>query len=183
MAIDLVNFWKCVYLFLLFVFNYQINYRLSNTFWLYQPRVKYAPFQCFSHLLLIIFTLYFSAVCLPFFLLFQSGNTPEHYTENKTENDFNDLVEFVEKRKNLQDSGRSSSMSLSRGSPSNVAGTVCSICTMLQKLSKCEVKAWLGWNLIIILTSNFMWNQILMSSNDPKMSFLAILETLNFEIC
>ena len=26
------------------------NYRLSNTFWLYQHRVKYAPFLCYSHL-------------------------------------------------------------------------------------------------------------------------------------
>ena len=53
---------------------------------------------------------------------FQNGNTPEYYTENKTENDFNDLIEYVEKRKNFQDSGRSSAMSLSRGSPSNLAG-------------------------------------------------------------
>ena len=28
---------------------------LSNTFWLYQYRVNYAPFQCYSHLLLMIF--------------------------------------------------------------------------------------------------------------------------------
>ena len=53
--------------------------------------------------------------------------------------------------------------------------------TMLQKLSKCEVKAWLCLNLIILPP---LW--IYMKSNfgefkRSKMSFLAILETLNFE--
>ena len=41
------------------------------------------------------------------------------------------------------------------------------ICTMLQKLSKCEVKVWLCWNLIILLT----WDQILANSNGPKYQF------------
>ena len=37
--------------------------------------------------------------------------------------DFQELIEYVEKRKPLpEDSGRSSSMTLSRGSPSNLAG-------------------------------------------------------------
>ena len=31
----------------------------------------------------------------------------------------------------------------------------CYICTMLQKLSNCEVKAWLCWNLIILLPLRF----------------------------
>ena len=53
--------------------------------------------------------------------LFQNGNTPEYYASNKTELDFNELIEFVEKRKAMPtDSGRSSSMSLSQSS--NVAG-------------------------------------------------------------
>ena len=43
----------CVHLFsCLFTFFLQINYRLSNTFWLYQHRVKYAPFLSHSLLLL-----------------------------------------------------------------------------------------------------------------------------------
>ena len=57
--------------------------------------------------------------------------------------------------------------------------------TMLQKLSKCEVKAWLCWNLIIVLYSHshsdFMQNPILVNSNSPKMTFITVLETLNFE--
>ena len=53
--------------------------------------------------------------------------------------------------------------------------------TMLQKLSKCEVKAWLCWNLIIYRHYDFMWNPILVDSIGPKMSFLPILETLNFK--
>ena len=37
--------------------------------------------------------------------------------------DFQELIEYVEKRKPLpEDSGRSASMTLSRGSPSNLAG-------------------------------------------------------------
>ena len=55
---------------------------------------------------------------------FQLGNTPEHYSKNKTEEDFNDLIDYVERRKAMPtDSGRSSSMSMSRGSTSNLAGT------------------------------------------------------------
>ena len=53
--------------------------------------------------------------------------------------------------------------------------------TMLQKLWKCEVKAWLCWKWWFYSNSDFTWNQIFASSNSPKMSFLAILETLNFE--
>ena len=53
-------------------------YCLSNTFWVYQHRVKYVPFQFYSHLLLIIFnlsTLYkkrldsFFRLCFPWDLL------------------------------------------------------------------------------------------------------------------
>ena len=63
--------------------------------------------------------------------------------------------------------------------------------TMVQKLSKCEVKAWLCWNLIILLHSDFTWNSILGNSNGPKMSFfgnlkdseLKILENLGLESC
>ena len=49
-----------IYLNLLTIFSclftiFRINHRLSNTFWIYQLRVKYAPFQFYSHLLLIIF--------------------------------------------------------------------------------------------------------------------------------
>ena len=51
-------------------------------------------------------------------------------------------------------------------------------CTMLQKVSKCEVKAWLC---CLIISLDFMWNSVLANSIGPKMSFLAILETLNFE--
>ena len=53
------------------------------------------------------------------------GNTPEHYSKNKTEEDFNDLIDYVERRKAMPtDSGRSSSMSMSRGSTSNLAGNL-----------------------------------------------------------
>ena len=52
--------------------------------------------------------------------------------------------------------------------------------TMLQKLSKCEVRAWLYWNVIILQPFRFYmkWN---FGKYVPKMTFLAILETLNFE--
>ena len=53
--------------------------------------------------------------------------------------------------------------------------------TMLQNLSKCEVKAWLCWNLLFYCHSDFMWNQILVNSDGQKLSFLAILEVLNFD--
>ena len=49
--------------------------------------------------------------------------------------------------------------------------------TMLQKLSKGEVKAWLCWNLMIYCHLDFTWNAILVNSNGSKMSFLAISET------
>ena len=41
--------------------------------------------------------------------------------------------------------------------------------TMLQKLSKCEVKALLYWNLIILPPLRFYVNQILLDSIGPKM--------------
>ena len=44
--------------------------------------------------------------------------------------------------------------------------------TMLQKLSKCEVKAWLCWNLKILPPFRFCWNHILANSNGTKMSFI-----------
>ena len=53
--------------------------------------------------------------------------------------------------------------------------------TMLQKLSKCEVKAWLCCNLIILRYSDITWNPILVNSNGSKISFLAISEVLNFD--
>ena len=53
--------------------------------------------------------------------------------------------------------------------------------TMLQKLSKCEVKAWLCWSLIILPPLYFTWNQTLANSNGHKMLFLTILVTLNLE--
>ena len=46
---------------------------------------------------------------------------------------------------------------------------------MLQKLSKCEVKA------DFVEIDYFTATQILANSNSPKMSFLAISETLKFE--
>ena len=52
---------------------------------------------------------------------------------------------------------------------------------MLQKLSKCEVKAVLCWNWLFSRHSDFTWNPVLANSNGPKISFLAILETLNIE--
>lgn len=52
----------------------------------------------------------------------QMGNTPEYYSTNKTDMDFNDLIDYVQKKKLLpQDSGRSSSMSVSRHSTANAA--------------------------------------------------------------
>ena len=56
---------------------------------------------------------------------------------------------------------------------------ISTLCTMLQKLSKCEVKAWLCWS--FYRHSDFTWNQFLVNSNSSKMSFLVILETLNIE--
>ena len=44
-------------------------------------------------------------------------------------------------------------------------------CTMLQKLSKCEVKDWLCWIWSFYCHSNFTWNQILANSNGPKWYF------------
>ena len=56
--------------------------------------------------------------------------------------------------------------------------------TILQKLSNCEVRTWLWWNLVIsppLRFYDFTWNPLLVNSNSPKMSFFAILETQNFE--
>ena len=61
------------------------------------------------------------------------------------------------------------------------ATIACYSYTMLQKISKCELKAWLCWIWSFYRHSDFTWNQILVNSNSPKMSFLAIWETLNFE--
>ena len=55
---------------------------------------------------------------------------------------------------------------------------LCGRSTMLQKLSKCEVKAWLCWNGLFYRHSYFKWNHI---SNSPKMLILTILEILNFD--
>ena len=51
---------------------------------------------------------------------------------------------------------------------------------MLQKLSKCEGKAWLCRNLIIFCHSDLTWNQA--NSNGQKISFVAIFEILNFDL-
>ena len=53
-------------------------------------------------------------------------------------------------------------------------------CTMLQKLSKCKVKAWLCWNLIILPPLDFVQNYILANANGPKLSFTAIWTLLIF---
>ena len=54
-------------------------------------------------------------------------------------------------------------------------------CTMLQKLSKCEVKAWLYYYLISLMPLRYYVKSNLANSNSQEMSFLAILEVLNFE--
>ena len=51
-------------------------------------------------------------------------------------------------------------------------------CTMLQKLSKCEVKAWLCWNLIILPPLRFY---VKSNFGEFEQSKNVILETLNFE--
>ena len=53
--------------------------------------------------------------------------------------------------------------------------------TTLQKLSKCEVKAWLCWNLIILLPLRFYVKSNFGEFKRSKLSFLPILETLNFD--
>jgi len=53
--------------------------------------------------------------------------------------------------------------------------------TLLQKLSKCEVKAWRCWNLIILLPLRIYVKSNFVNSNRPKMLFLAILDVLNFD--
>ena len=49
--------------------------------------------------------------------------------------------------------------------------------TMLQKLSKCEVKAWLGWNLLILQPLRFYVKSNLANSNSPKMLILTIWDS------
>ena len=63
--------------------------------------------------------------------------------------------------------------------------------TMLQKLSKCEVLAWLYWNLIILLPLRFCVKSNFVILNGPKISFfvhfrdskLWILVNLGLENC
>ena len=57
----------------------------------------------------------------------------------------------------------------------------CLSSTMLQKLSKCEVKAWHCWNLTILPPLRFYMKSNFGEFKRFKMSFLAILVTLNFE--
>ena len=54
--------------------------------------------------------------------------------------------------------------------------------TMLQKLTKCEVKAWLCWKLIILLTLRFYVTSNFGKFKQSKNVLLAIWDTLNFEI-
>ena len=53
--------------------------------------------------------------------------------------------------------------------------------TMLQKLSKCEVKAWLCLNLIILLLLRFYVKSIFGEFKQFKNVILRILEVLNFD--
>ena len=55
------------------------------------------------------------------------------------------------------------------------------VCTMLQKLSKCEVKAWLCCNLIILPLLRFYVKSNFGKFKRSKMAFFAILEVLNFD--
>ena len=59
-----------------------------------------------------------------------------------------------------------------------VLGTYSNWCTMLQKLSKCEVRHHLVKIWWFYHHSSLTWNQILADSTGQKMSFLAILEVL-----
>ena len=72
----------------------------------------------------------------------------------------------------------SSTVTLSLISPEK---HILNYCSMLQKLSKCEVKDWLCWIWSFYCHSNFTWNQILANSNGPKMLILTVLEVLNFD--
>ena len=54
--------------------------------------------------------------------------------------------------------------------------------TMLQKLSKCEVKASLCWNLTIFPPLRFYVKSNLVNSNSQKMSFMPNLEVMNFDL-
>ena len=54
------------------------------------------------------------------------------------------------------------------------------VCTVLQKLSKCEVKAWLCWNLIVLPPLRFYVKPNFGEYKQSKMAFLAILEALTF---
>ena len=53
--------------------------------------------------------------------------------------------------------------------------------TMLQKRSKCEVKTWLCWNLIIFPPLPFCMKSKFGEFKRSKMSFLVILKVLNFD--
>ena len=53
--------------------------------------------------------------------------------------------------------------------------------TMLQKLSKCEVKAWLCWNLIFLLPLRFYVKSNFGGFKRSKNVIFAILEVLNFD--
>ena len=53
--------------------------------------------------------------------------------------------------------------------------------TMLQNLSKCEVKAWLFWNLIILLPLRFYVKCNVGEIKQSKNIILAILEVINFD--
>ena len=54
-------------------------------------------------------------------------------------------------------------------------------CTMLQKISKSEVKAWLCWNVMILPPLRFCVRSHFGKFKQSKMSFMVILATLNFE--
>ena len=54
--------------------------------------------------------------------------------------------------------------------------------TVIQKLSKCEVKVWLCWNLIILPPLRIYVKSNLGKFKHPKMPFLAILEVLKFDL-
>ena len=54
-------------------------------------------------------------------------------------------------------------------------------CSMLQKSSKCDVKAVHCGNFQFYCHSNFTWNQILVNYHGPKNEILAILEVLKFD--
>ena len=54
-------------------------------------------------------------------------------------------------------------------------------CTILQKLSKCEVKAWLFWNLMTLLPLRFCVKSNFGEFKQSKNVILTIFEALNFD--